>query len=112
MAGARTRAVVSFGSFAPAPTPRRTLLAGRATMWPVDRRELRRRLSQRPRDVRFEEIDRLLRLSGWRLNNVRGSHHVYRSPQGNHLSIPRAGGIVKVAYVRMVLAETKEDGDD
>lgn len=79
---------------------------------PMDRRALWRRLSERPRNVRFEEIDQLLRLSGWKLNNVRGSHHVYRSPAGHHLSIPRSVGQVKVAYAKLVLAETRESGDD
>ncbi|MGH2608026.1 MAG: hypothetical protein ACRDHF_02965 [Tepidiformaceae bacterium] len=46
------------------------------------------------------------------MNNVRGSHHVYRSPAGDHLSIPRHGPPVKAAYVRIVLARTKVDDKD
>lgn len=78
----------------------------------MNRRELWRRISQRPRSTRFDEIDRLLQLAGWELNHVRGSHHVYRSIEGRHLSIPRHGSSVKVHYVELVLDETKEPGDD
>jgi len=74
----------------------------------MDRRELWRRLAERPRNVRFEELDRLLRLAGWELNLVRGSHHVYRSSAGRHLSIPRHGPMVKVGYVTLILDETRE----
>ena len=66
----------------------------------------------RPRNVRFEEIDQLLRLSGWKLNQVRGSHHVYRSDDGQHLSIPMHGSPAKPGYVRTVLDYTREPGDE
>jgi predicted RNA binding protein YcfA (HicA-like mRNA interferase family) len=78
----------------------------------VNRGELWRRLSERQRNARFEEIDQLLRLAGWKLNHVRGSHHVYRAPDGRHLSIPRHGSAVKPAYVKLVLDYTKEPGDE
>lgn len=78
----------------------------------VKRRQLWRRLAERPRNVRFEEVDQLLRLSGWKLNHVRGSHHVYRSPEGRHLSIPRHGPPVKPAYVRAVLEYTREPDNE
>ncbi|HMO96363.1 MAG TPA: type II toxin-antitoxin system HicA family toxin [Tepidiformaceae bacterium] len=78
----------------------------------MDRRELWRRLNARKRDVRFEEIEKLLRLAGWELNNVRGSHHVFRTGDGRHLSVPRHGNLVKTIYVRIVLQETKEPGDE
>ncbi|MCO5203134.1 MAG: type II toxin-antitoxin system HicA family toxin [Chloroflexi bacterium] len=78
----------------------------------VKRRELWRRLAERPRNVRFEEVDQLLRLSGWKLNHVRGSHYVYRSPEGRHLSIPRHGSPVKPGYVRAVLGYTRGPGDE
>jgi len=78
----------------------------------VDRRELWLRLAQRPRSVRFDELDRLLTLSGWRLNTVRGSHHVYRSAGGGHLSIPRHRDPVKAHYVRLVLGLTEEAGSE
>ncbi len=44
----------------------------------MDRREYRRRLATRPKDVRFEEIERLLGLYGWELATIRGSHHVFK----------------------------------
>lgn len=78
----------------------------------MNRRELRLRLAQRPRNVRLEEIDRLPRLSGWELNHVRGSHCVYRSAGGVHLSIPRHGVLVKVNYVRLVLSYTEEASEE
>jgi predicted RNA binding protein YcfA (HicA-like mRNA interferase family) len=77
----------------------------------VNRRDLWRRLAQRLRNARFEEVDQLLRLAGWDLNHMRGSHHVY-PPDGRHVSIPRHRTTVKPAYVKLVLEETKEPGDE
>jgi predicted RNA binding protein YcfA (HicA-like mRNA interferase family) len=77
----------------------------------VDRRELRRRLAQRPNAVRFEELRRYLELCGFRLQRVKGSHHIFRrGPQG--IVIPYRRPHVLSNYVREALAETREEGDD
>lgn len=77
----------------------------------VDRRELWRRLAARPRNVRFEEIEQLLLLSGWTLERTRGSHKHYRK-DSHLLSVPFRRGPILVPYVRDVLRRTREEGDD
>ena len=78
----------------------------------MDRVDLWQRLAARPRNARFAEIDQLLRLAGWELHHVRGSHHVYVDGRRKHFSLPRDRGNVKVAYVRLVLGMTQEDPRD
>ena len=78
----------------------------------MNRQELRRRLSQRPNAVRFTELERLLRLSGFDPSSVRGSHHIFRDATGRHISVPRRVPFVRVPYVRGVLDITREVGDD
>lgn len=75
----------------------------------MNRRELWRRLSNRPADVRFEELDRLLRLYGWELDTIRGSHHVYKRDGFQLLSIPFRRPRILAVYVRKALDVTNED---
>ena len=77
----------------------------------MDRRELRRRLAQRPRNVSFDEIERLLILSGWRLERTRGSHMHYRK-NGQRIPVPFRRGAILMVYVNEVLQRTREVGDD
>jgi len=72
------------------------------------RRQLWERLAQRPRAVRFDEIQRLLELSGWTLDRVRGSHHVFRRA-GAQLTVPYRRPHVLPVYVREVLRRTRRD---
>jgi predicted RNA binding protein YcfA (HicA-like mRNA interferase family) len=78
----------------------------------MDRKEFRERLAQRPRDVRFEEIARLLRLYGWELATIRGSHHVFKREGKELLSIPLRRPRILQAYVRKALDLTGDDDDD
>jgi len=75
----------------------------------VDRKKLRARLAARPADVRFEELDRLLRLYDWELDTIRGSHHVYKRPGGRLLVIPFHRPRVLAVYVRKALDATRDD---
>ena len=77
----------------------------------MDRRELRQRLAARPRNVRFDEVERLLLLSGWTFVHVRGSHSHYRRG-AERLSVPFRRGVILPAYVWDVLRRTKEVGDE
>lgn len=77
----------------------------------MDRRELRRRLAERPHNVRFEEVERLLLLSGWTLERIRGSHVHYRKGTAR-VSVPFRRKAILVSYVRDVLRRTREEGDE
>jgi len=76
----------------------------------MDRREFRRRLAQRPDSVRFEELERLLDLYGWKPDRSRGSHFVFRRGS-EKVVIPRRRPHVLAVYVRLVLARTGEDDE-
>jgi len=77
----------------------------------MDRRELWRRLAERPKNVRFEEVEQLLVLSGWTLERTRGSHKHYRKGS-ERLSVPFRRGVILIPYVREALRRTREEGDD
>lgn len=62
-------------------------------------------LAQRPNAVRFEELQRLLELSGWTLERSRGSHHVF-GKGGHMVVIPRRTPHVKAVYVKEVVRLT------
>lgn len=75
----------------------------------MDRKEFRERLARRANDVRFEEIVRLLRLYGWELDTIRGSHHVFKREGRELLSIPFRRPRILAVYVRRVIDLTGED---
>jgi len=77
----------------------------------VNRREFRRRLANRPHDVRFEEIEKLLNLYGWELDTIRGSHHVFRREGKGLISVPFRRPRILAAYVRRVLELTGEEDE-
>ena len=77
----------------------------------VERRELWRRLAQRPNAVRFEELRRLLELSGFTLEGVRGSHYVF-GRGGEQLVVPYRRPHLLRVYVREALRRTREEGDE
>jgi predicted RNA binding protein YcfA (HicA-like mRNA interferase family) len=77
----------------------------------VDRKQLRRRLEQRPNAVRFEAPAELLEAYGWALARVRGSHHIFQRG-GERLTAPHRRPTVLPVYVRMVLRATAEEDDD
>ena len=76
----------------------------------MDRREVRRRLAQRPNSVRFEELERLLDSYGWEPDRSRGSHFGFRRGS-EKIVIPRRRPHVLAVYVRLVLARTGDDDE-
>jgi predicted RNA binding protein YcfA (HicA-like mRNA interferase family) len=51
----------------------------------------------------FEEVTRLLNLSGYSLKRVHGSHHIFSNDElDSDITIPRHGSIVKPAYIRQI----------
>ncbi len=53
-------------------------------------------------EMRFGELLRFVRKHGWQLIRVRGSHHVFKGPDGSMYSIPVHHGKVKPVYVREI----------
>ncbi len=66
------------------------------------------RIAQHPNTVRFQDVVRLLTLSGWTLDRVRGSHHVFRKG-ADKLVVPFRKPHILSIYVKQVLDQTKED---
>lgn len=58
-----------------------------------------------PGDVRFNDLDHLLRDYGFILRNRGMSHHVYSHPLVPHIvNVPRHGAKVKPIYARQAIA--------
>ena len=62
-----------------------------------------------PSEIRFADVLRLIRKHGWLLIRVRGSHHVFRRPDGSTYSIPVHHGKVKPVYFREIKKQIGED---
>jgi predicted RNA binding protein YcfA (HicA-like mRNA interferase family) len=78
----------------------------------VDRAAQRRRLQRRRRGARFEEVARVLRLYGFELARIRGSHHVFVDSNGVELVIPLRRPTVLTIYVDAVLKATEGKDDE
>lgn len=61
-----------------------------------------------PSEVRFAEVSRLLKKHHWSLIRIRGSHHVFRKPDGSTYSIPVHHGKVKAFYFREIQKQIGE----
>lgn len=61
-----------------------------------------------PSETRFAALLKMVTGRGWVLIRVRGSHHVFKKPDGSTYSIPVHHGKVKPFYVREV---TKQLGE-
>ena len=55
---------------------------------------------QQDKSITYAELSAVLTHEGWTLDRVTGSHHIFRSPKGQMLSIPRHGKDVKPVYVK------------
>jgi predicted RNA binding protein YcfA (HicA-like mRNA interferase family) len=55
-----------------------------------------------PSEVRFAEVRKLLEAKGYRLDRVRGSHHVFERPGSGIVIVPVHHGKVKYGYVRKI----------
>jgi len=59
------------------------------------------------RNITFDEIFKALTNSGWKLDRVKGSHHIFRADSGRMLNIPKHGNTVKPTCVREVRERLK-----
>lgn len=75
----------------------------------MDRKEFRRRLAARVNDVRFEEIDGLLRLYGWELDRFEGAILCSGVTARGSSRSRTAGREFSAVYVPKVLDATEED---
>ncbi len=70
--------------------------------------ELLEQLRRNPTNVRFEDLDRLLRAYGWECRSPRGgSHYFYKRKGCRPLSVPRHRP-VKSHYVKEAIARILE----
>ena len=65
------------------------------------------RIRNNPTNVRFEDLDRLLRSYGFERRPPRGSHYFYKKKGCRPISIPRHKP-VKTVYVKRALALIEE----
>jgi predicted RNA binding protein YcfA (HicA-like mRNA interferase family) len=66
------------------------------------REKLLKRLRNNPTNVRFQELDKLLRWHGFACGEPDGSHYVYTRAGAPPITVPRARP-VKEVYVRRVI---------
>ena len=66
--------------------------------------KLRKRIEEAPKQVRFENLDQLLRACGFEVRHPRrgGSHHYYSKGRIN-ISVPKRRPHVLPVYVRLAL---------
>ena len=69
----------------------------------TQRDKLIERIRQHPKGVTLEELDRMLRMFGFELVRVRGSHHIYRRPGSPPITVASHGPHVHSEAVREVL---------
>jgi predicted RNA binding protein YcfA (HicA-like mRNA interferase family) len=55
-----------------------------------------------PSEVRFSEVRKMLEARGYRLDRIRGSHHVFEKPGAWPVVIPVRHGKVNYVYVRKI----------
>jgi hypothetical protein len=73
--------------------------------------KLLRQIKNNPRDVRFEELEKLLRRLGFDVRQPHGgSSHYYFFKRTVHISIPRHGKHVGYVYIEQVIEILKSEG--
>lgn len=56
--------------------------------------------------MKFKELEKLLLADGWRLKNVKGSHHQYiHSDKTGKVTIPKHGGDINIAVANSILKQ-------
>jgi predicted RNA binding protein YcfA (HicA-like mRNA interferase family) len=55
-----------------------------------------------PSETRFAEVKRTLEAAGYRLERIRGSHHVFTKAGASPVVVPVHHGKVKPYYVRQI----------
>ncbi|NLW86945.1 MAG: type II toxin-antitoxin system HicA family toxin [Planctomycetes bacterium] len=53
-------------------------------------------------EMRFSEVKKMLEAKGYRLDRIRGSHHVFVKPGCQNEIVPVHNGKVKPHYVRQI----------
>ena len=75
------------------------------------RQKLLRQIRKNPKNVRFEDLDRLLRLCGFEERHAGGSHYTYKHKGCRViLTVPRHKSIGEV-YVKKALTIIEECGE-
>lgn len=71
------------------------------------------RITQLSKDVRFDELRRILESYGYKMNSPRGgsSHFTFRKPGKDPITIPKHEPI-KTVYVRMVREIIESEASD
>ena len=71
------------------------------------------RITQLSKDVRFDELSRILESNGYKMNSPRGgsSHFTFRKPGKDPITIPKHEPI-KTVYVRMVREIIESEASD
>ncbi|MEM1211478.1 MAG: type II toxin-antitoxin system HicA family toxin [Planctomycetota bacterium] len=68
-----------------------------------------------PSPIPFRKVRKLLESAGWKLDHVRGSHHIFRRPGQGLISIPVHRNQVKAHYAKIAQKaadEAKGQGQD
>ena len=57
-----------------------------------------------PTEVRFDDVEYLLKSRGFEEKHSKGSHHTFRNEEGLKITVPKKGGkMVKGVYVREIV---------
>jgi hypothetical protein len=75
----------------------------------MKKRKLLERALSNPVSLRFVEVCRLAEAYGYRLDRVRGSHHIYEHPQSTRpLNLQNMRGMAKAYQVRQLLRDVEQ----
>jgi predicted RNA binding protein YcfA (HicA-like mRNA interferase family) len=76
------------------------------------RDKLLQKIRNHPKSVSFDDLQALLRMYGYELDRVAGSHHIYARPGRPSINVKRHGAQVHSAAVRDVLEMIEESDND
>jgi predicted RNA binding protein YcfA (HicA-like mRNA interferase family) len=75
----------------------------------MKKRKLLEKALSRPASLRFIEICRLAEAYGYRLDRIKGSHHIYEHPRAKRpLNFQNVHGMAKAYQVRQLLRDVEE----
>lgn len=61
------------------------------------------KLFDSPANITIQELQIVLEYFGYKLDRIRGSHFVFKNPNGTHKSIPVHNNKIKEYYIRDIL---------
>jgi len=76
------------------------------------RDKLLQKIRNHPKSVSFDDLDSLLRMHGYELDRVTGSHHIYARQGHPAINVRRHGAQVHSAAVKEVLQMIDESDND